>query len=345
MSRIQPTRTDDGRPHRSRLAGRMVAAMAAMTLVFSLAGCGLGTAGGFTASGQLAGPVADVPRLKTDEPIKVSSKNFTEQILLGKITLIMLKSAGADVQDLTNIPGSVAARQAQVQGQADVQWEYTGTGWISYLGHDEGIPDRAEQFKAVHDQDLKENGLVWLDPAPLNNTYSFATTSEKAKELGISTLSDMAALPPEERTFCVESEFKSRNDGFEPMLKHYGIPLGEGVKPEDVKTLDTGAIYAATDSGECNFGEIFTTDGRIKALDLAVMEDDKKFFPAYQGAPVVRKEVLDANPQIAQVLGPVSAKLDDATMIELNARIDVDGEQPADVAYDWLTSQGFITAP
>jgi osmoprotectant transport system substrate-binding protein len=114
------------------------------------------------------------------------------------------------------------------------------------------------------------------------------------------------------------------------------------VPPGNVKTLATGAIYAATDNGACNFGEIFTTDGRIKALDLEVLEDDRNFFPAYNVAPVIRKEVLDEWPQLRDLFGPVTAQLDDKTLIELNARIDVDGEQPADVAFEWLKSEGFI---
>ena len=110
----------------------------------------------------------------------------------------------------------------------------------------------------------------------------------------------------------------------------------------NLKTLDTGAIYAATADGDCNFGEIFTTDGRIKALDLAVLEDDKRFFPAYNVSVVVREEKLDENPQIEKLFAPVTEKLTDETLIELNAEIDVDGREPADVAFDWLKKEGFV---
>ncbi|AUM17537.1 MULTISPECIES: glycine betaine ABC transporter substrate-binding protein [Rhodococcus] len=318
----------------SRLAGALLAAS-------TLAACGLGTAGGFVPTGELAGPLQSVEPLD-GASISVGSKNFSEGILLGKMAVILLRSAGADVTDLTNIPGSASSRQAQLEGQVDLQWEYTGTAWIAYLGHEEAIPDEREQYEAVRDEDLRENGLVWLPPAPMNNTYGFAATSAEAQRLGVASLSDIANIPVAERTFCVESEFANRNDGLQPMLDTYGIPLGSGVPRENIRTLDTGAIYEATARGDCNFGEAFTTDGRIEALDLTVLEDDRKFFPIYNVAVVVRDETLTENPQIAELFAPVSRKLTDETLIELNGRIDVDGQEPAEVAYDWLVQEGFV---
>ena len=325
-----------------RRAKAVLTVVVAVACLATTAACGLGTAAGYTPSGELAGPVKDVDL--EGASLSVGSKNFTEQLILGKIAVILMKSAGADVTDLTNIPGSASARYAQVDGQVDMEWEYTGTAWISYLGHTKPIPEEQKQYEAVRDEDLKENGLVWLKPAPMNNTYGFATPTETLKKLGISKLSEIADLPPDQRTFCVESEFKNRNDGFEPMLKKYGLQLGKDVPQGNVKTLATGAIYAATDKGECNFGEIFTTDGRIKALDLTVLEDDRAFFPKYNVATVFRKEVLDEHPELNDLFAPVSAKLDDKTLIELNAQVDVDGRDPVDVAHDWLQKEGFLAS-
>ena len=325
-----------------RRAKAVLTVVAAVACLTATAGCGLGTAAGYSPSGELAGPVKDVDL--EGASLSVGSKNFTEQLVLGKIAVILMKSAGADVTDLTNIPGSASARYAQVDGQVDMEWEYTGTAWISYLGHTKPIPDEQKQYEAVRDQDLKENGLVWLKPAPMNNTYGFATPEETLKKLGISKLSEIADLPTDQRTFCVESEFKNRNDGFEPMLEKYGLKLGKDVPQGNVKTLATGAIYAATDKGECNFGEIFTTDGRIKALDLTVLEDDRAFFPKYNVATVFRKEVLDEHPELKDLFAPVSAKLDDKTLIELNAQVDVDGRDPVDVAHTWLQKEGFLAS-
>jgi osmoprotectant transport system substrate-binding protein len=321
---------------------RPLAALAALLATTLLAGCGPGTAGGFTPSGQLSGKLEDVESLE-GLSISVGSKNFTEQLLLGKIAVILLKSAGADVEDLTNIPGSVSARQAMLEGQVDMEWEYTGTAWISYLGHARGIPDMHKQYVAVRNEDLEKHDLVWLPPAPMNNTYGFATPVEKAKKLGVSKLSDLQDLPKRERTFCVESEFFNRNDGFQPMLKKYDIPLGKGVPRDNVKTLATGAIYAATDNGVCNFGEVFTTDGRIEALNLKVLKDDRNFFPAYNVCPVFRKEVISDHPEaLRELFNPVAARLTSDTLRDPNAQVDVERRQPSDVAFEWLQEEGFI---
>jgi osmoprotectant transport system substrate-binding protein len=312
-----------------------------MSIMVAISGCGLGTSAGFVPSGQLTGKLAGVPSLD-GATIKVGSKNFTEQLLLGKITGILLKSAGATVDDYTNIPGSASARQAELNGQVDVMWEYNGTAWASYFGEDKPIRDPHQQYVVVRDRDLRQNKLVWLPPAPMNDTYGFATPAATARRLGIKKLSDIKKLPVKDRTFCIESEFASRNDGFQPMLKAYGLKYGSDVPKSNVKLFDTGAIYSATAKGACTFGEVFTTDGRIKALNLTVMSDDKRFFPNYNMSSVWRQQTVGQYPQIKRLLAPVTAELTDATLTELNGRVDVDGQTPTEVAEDWLRSEHFI---
>lgn len=322
---------------------RTAATLAAGAAALSLAGCGLQPATGYVPA---VAPAAIEPVEGAEEvSVTVGSKNFTEQLILGKIAVLALRAAGFQVTDSTNIPGSVAAREGQLAGDTDMQWEYTGTAWVVYMGQ-QGIPDQQEQWQAVHDADL-ENGLTWLPPAPMNNTYGFAMGPDAAAELGITSLSEIKDLPVEERTFCVESEFRSRDDGLEPMLEHYGIPLDspDGVPSENIRVMDTGAIYAATASGACNFGEIFTTDGRILALDLTVLEDDEAYFPSYNVAPYLDTELVEQFPRIADVFEQITPLLTDELLIELNARVDVDGEEPADVALDWMVSEGLVTRP
>jgi osmoprotectant transport system substrate-binding protein len=324
---------------RPRLLAVLVAIVACV-----LAGCSMPTAGGFVPTGKLAGPVKDVKRMDGAK-ITVGSKNFTENELLGKMAIILMQSAGATVVDLTNIPGSAAARQAMLDGQIQVMWEYTGTGWITYLGHEKPIPDEEKQYTAVRDEDLKKNKLVWLKPAPMNNTYGFAITKKVFSKYKITKLSQLKKVPVKDRTFCVESELENRPDGLEGMLKKYDVPLGDaqGVPNENLKTFQTGAIYDATAKGSCSFGEVFTTDGRILALDLKVLEDDRNFFPKYNVALVVDSGTLKKYPQVKELFASVTEKLTDKVMLNLNAEIDVDGKDPATVAFDWLKKEGFVT--
>jgi osmoprotectant transport system substrate-binding protein len=321
-----------------------VAAVAALALVLGpvLTGCGLQAAESYV-------PAADPGSIRPLQgidgaQISVGSKNFTEQLILGKIAVIALRTAGFDVVDRTNIPGSVPARKGMTSGQIDMEWEYTGTAWLSYLGRSKPIPDPDAQYEAVRKADLA-HGLTWLPPAPMNNTYAFAVRSSAVPELGgISSLSDLAKVPVDQRTFCVESEFASRNDGLQPMLKTYGIPLGDpdGVPRGNLRTLDTGAVYAATARGLCNFGEVFTTDGRIEALHLTVLKDDKSFFPNYNVAAVLQTSVLKRYPQLKQLFAQITPLLTNDTMRRLNAEVDVEGRQPGDVALDWMVSKGLV---
>lgn len=340
------TPADDSRPRlrvlrRASLLGFVAASSAAL-----LTGCGLQPATAFVPA-VAPGSIEAIDGLPDDAAITVTAKNFTEQLILGKIAVLAAQAAGFEVTDMTNVPGSVAVRQLMLDGGADMTYEYTGTAWLTYLGEDAGIPDKDEQYTAVRDAD-EANGLVWLEPAPLNNTYAMAVRSEAVAELGdVATLSQIAALPVEQRTFCVEAEFNSRADGFAPMLERYGLELGaaDGVPTSNVSILDTGTVYEATDRGRCNFGEVFTTDGRIDSLDLTVLEDDAGFFPAYNVAPVLTDDVLRQYPQLADVYEEISPSLTDDELRTLNRRVDVEGEEPADVAFDWMVEKGFVTRP
>jgi osmoprotectant transport system substrate-binding protein len=315
-----------------------------VALLVATTGClGLGTAGGYVPTGKLAGPLKDTKSLD-GVTVSVGSKNFTENILLGKMAIILLQSAGATVTDLTNIPGSASAREAMLNGQIQAMWEYTGTGWITYLGHEKPIPDEQKQYTAVRDEDVKKNDLVWLPPAPMNNTYGFAITKKTYDKYKITKLSQLNKVPVQDRTFCVESELINRPDGLKGMLDKYGVPLGDpkGVPRGNLKTFQTGAIYDATAKGSCNFGEVFTTDGRIIALNLRVLEDDRSFFPKYNVSLVLNQQTAEKYKQIADIIKPVSEKLTNKVLLRLNADIDVNGREPADVAFEWLKKEGFV---
>lgn len=278
-----------------------------------------------------------------DQKVTVTSKNFTEQLVLGKIGVLVAGAAGFDVTDMTNVPGSQPSRNLMVSGQAQLSWEYTGTAWLTYMGETKAIPDSTQQWEAVKKADEKNN-LTWGKPAPLNNTYAFAVRQDFKDKYDVKSLDDIAKVPVNERTFCVESEFNSRSDGFNPMLEKYGLQRGaaDGVPESNVSVLDTGTVYSATAQGNCNFGEVFTTDGRVPALNLTVLQDDKEFFPKYNGSPVFNSDLVKKYPELQDRFEQVSQLLDDKTMQDMNYKVDVEGQDPGDVAFDWMASKGLI---
>ncbi|MFT0846163.1 glycine betaine ABC transporter substrate-binding protein [Actinomycetaceae bacterium L2_0104] len=313
--------------------------LAAAASALLLAGCGLESASGAVLSAE-PGEIEHHESLE-GVSITIVAKDFTEQLILGNMYSTIFDVAGADVTNMSNTPGSFGARQAMLDGDADMSPEYTGNGWVNYLGNDEPVKGEEEQWQALAEAD-KPNGITWLAPAPMNNTYAFAIREDKAEELGVEKFSDVAALPPEELTFCVETEFASRNDGFEPMLETYGLATGDLA---DVLTLDTGVVYTATAEGRCNFGEVYTTDGRIPGLGLRVLEDDLQFFPLYNLSMAVNTELLEEHPEIEEILDQVTPRITNEVMLDLNARVDSGGEDPAIVARDWLVEEGLVTLP
>ncbi|WP_326603975.1 glycine betaine ABC transporter substrate-binding protein [Streptomyces sp. NBC_01800] len=304
-----------------------------------LAGCGL-KSGSPMADDVVPGSVGQ-GRPLDGASLTVTSKNFSENIILGQMIGLVFKAAGAEVLDRTNLPGSISAREAIIKGDADAMYEYTGTAWITYLGHAKPIADPLKQWEAVRDEDRK-NGVTWLPQSTLNNTYALAISRKNNAKYHLRTLSDVAALAkrnPSAVTICVENEFASRDDGLPGMEKAYGM----SIPPGNIKKMDAGIIYTqVSKSNSCLLGEVFTTDGRIKAMDLDVLADNKHFFPNYNAAPVIHTATFDKYPEIAGLLDPLSRRLTTEIAQELNAKVDVDGQDPHIVAKDWLIQEGFI---
>jgi osmoprotectant transport system substrate-binding protein len=321
----------------SRRAG---AAAATAILLSSLSACALSSSDDGSSSAE-GGSLAKNASLD-GATLTVGGKEFTEQLILCKITSLALRSAGATVKDKCGLAGSDTTRAALTSGQIDMYWEYTGTAWISYLKKTAPIPGDKQQYEAVKQADAA-NQIVWLDPAPFNDTYAVAVKTTTAKELGVSSFSDLAALAqkdPSKVTMCVNSEFAARDDGLPGLEKKYGFTVPKG----NVSQIAEGTILNTVAKGDpCIFGDGTSTDGRLKSLSLSTLEDDKGFFPVYNPAVNVRSSVLTDNPNIAKVLNPVAAALDNSTIIDLNSKVDIDGQDPGQVAQDWLTSKSFIS--
>ena len=218
---------------------------------------------------------------------------------------------------------------------------YNGTILMTALGHKTPITDPVECYNVVKEEDLVKNDIVWLSPTTVNNTYCLVMRNAHSQELGIKTLSDLAALIQKDKKalkFGMNAEFYARPDGYPKLKKAYGfkLPMSNIVK------MRSGLLYNAIRDEQADVTVAFATDGRIKGFDLVVLEDDKKFFPAYTVAPIVKQTTLDKYPDLPEVLKPLTDALTDAEMTRMNYEVDIEKKQVNDVAKAWLKAKGII---
>lgn len=269
--------------------------------------------------------------------ITVGGKDFTEQHILTKMTSIYLKEKGYEIDEASSM-GSTVARSALENGQLDVYWEYTGTALMVYLKQElETDPDKA--YKKVKEMD-KKNDLVWLNKANFNNSYAILIRKDLAEKLGIKSISDLTKALKEnpKLKFGTNAEFYAREDGLKGLEKKYSFSF----PAKNVVKMDTGLLYNSLKEGQVDLAMGLATDGRIKGFNLFVLEDDQMFFPAYNGVPVIRQEVLEKYPELKNLLNELSDRLEAETMKELNYRVDVKHEDINEVAREWLVAEGLL---
>lgn len=269
--------------------------------------------------------------------VTVASKDFTEQFILGEMYAQLLENAGFQVERKLNLGGTPVAQEALLSGQIDLYPEYTGTGLLTVLK----LPansDRQVVFNTVQEEYRKQFTLVWLEPAPMNNTQALAMTQEGAERFGIRTISDMAARA-NELVMAGPPEFQEREDGLPGIRQAYGDFQLKGYK-----AIDPGLRYQALTSGQADVVVAFGTDGEISAFNLITLEDDRNLFPPYQVAPVVRQQVLDQYPEIGGILNGLAPRLTDGVMRRLNYEVSGNGREPADVAKEFLVQEGLISS-
>lgn len=271
------------------------------------------------------------------QTIVVGGKDFTEQLLLTEITAQLLEANGFQV-DRRNGMGSQVVRDAQVNGQVDLYWEYTGTSLVTYNGVEEPM-DAEQTYATVKELDAAV-GLTWLDPSAANNTYALAVQAENERTDGIQSLSDLADAYNEGAglVMAVNAEFPQRPDGLIGLQETYGFQTTRA----DLRSMESGLTYQALNEGQVDIALVFATDGRIEAFNFRVLEDDQGFFPDYAIAPVVRTETLEANPGLADPLNAMSAQLSDSVMQRLNAEVDVHRKSIEEVAAAFLSENGLI---
>ena len=266
--------------------------------------------------------------------VRIGARVFTEQTLLAEITAQYLKSKGYNAQ-VTGGLGSSLARSAQESEQLDLIWEYTGVSLVAYNHVTEKL-DSQQSFDRVKELDAKK-GLVWLHPSKFSNTYALALPENVARQFpDINSISDLnkALREPQNRNELValDTEFANRSDGLKGMVELYDMDLTR----RNIRQMDAGLVYTALKNGQVFAGLVYTTDGRLSAFNLKLLDDDLHYFPDYTAAPVVSKAYLDAHPDLEALLKPLADLFDDETMRQLNARVDVNHESPSTVAADFL---------
>ena len=315
---------------RTKLIRAIPALLAALALL-GLAACGnVGSSGG---SGSSAEDESGGP------PITVGSKNFTEQYILGELYAQALEAKGFNVEKKLDLGSAAIADKALQNGQIDMYPEYTGTSLVEIFKQEEQ-PDTPEATyqKAKQLYTERDPADTMLTPAPFNNTYGIFVRKDVAGEYDLKTIADLAEVSPK-LAFVLFSEFKNREDGYPNMQKNYpAFDFGDFVIVNSIGS----PIYQGVLQGEGDVGVGFTTDSQLASDELVVMEDPKSIWPFYYPAPVVRSDVLEQNPKMEEVLNSVSETLDADTMRQLNAQVDIEQEDPEDVAAEHLEDEGIV---
>lgn len=278
--------------------------------------------------------------------ITVGSKIDTEGALLGQMIILMLEENGFSIEDKTEFGPTPIVRKAIISGEIDIYPEYTGNGAFFFSGQDAGLwKDHDRGYAKVKELDFRENKLVWLTPAPADNTWALAVRADFADKNGLKTLADFAkhVNEGEEIKLAACEEFVTREDALPAFEKAYGFSIddSEMIVFSGCNTAQTEKAAARGTSG-VNTAMAFGTDGALSALGLELLEDIKGVQPVYAPTPVVRKDVFDKYPQLEKILAPVFKALSQQTLQKLNAQIAVGGENPGKVARGFLTENDFL---
>jgi len=265
--------------------------------------------------------------------IRVGGKNFTEQYIMSEMFSILIEeNTDLNTTLQTNLASTVLFEAIKAD-EVDLYLEYTGTGLIN-LGM-EPLTDPDEVYEIVKTEYDKQFNIKWMEPYGFNNTYAMMVTRETANKYGLETVSDLAEVA-HEMTLGGSYVFTERADGYPGLSKHYDFEF------DVVIGLDPSLMYQALIEGSVDVISGFATDGRIVAFDLVSLIDDKQFFPPYDATVIIRGEVLEKHPELEEILNRLANRIDDNKMAELNAAVDLDKREPADVAREFLEKEGLI---
>ena len=308
-----------------KILNRLPAAVLAILMLVTLAGCGGGAAApsGETGSGA---------------PVRIATKPMTEQYILGEMLGLLIEQAGYDVEITKGVGGGTSNIQPAMEaGEFDLYPEYTSSGWVLVLGNSaEGMSDE-EMFEALKAQYEDKFGMTWLGLYGFNNTYTVVVRGEVAEEYGLEKTSDLAAVAGD-LTFGGNPDYLEREDGFPALCDTYGLEFGK------VADIDIGLKYQALASGDIDVTNAFTTDAQLgnEAMNVKALEDDKHLQVNYFCSTVVRQDALEKFPGLEDVLMEMDGILSDGEMAKLNYQVEVEGKDEKDVAREFLVQKGLL---
>lgn len=295
--------------------------LALTLLTLTLTACNIG---GTTAGGQ---------------KVVVSSKNFTEAIIIGEMYAQVLESAGVPVERKLNLGSTAIAHEAILKGGAnggiDLYPEYTSTGLLTVLKADR-INDPEKAYQAVKEGYQQRFNLVWLDKSPMNDTQAMVTTKEVSEQRGIKSLQDLCDKASE-LTLAARAEFTIREDALPALQQIYG-----GCNFKEIRAVESDLLYKALVNKEVDVAQADSTAGEIAGYGLVLLEDPKGYGGPYNIAPVVRQDVLSAFPQIADALNRLAPRITNEQITALNWEVAGKGRNYPEVAREWLRTQGLI---
>lgn len=273
---------------------------------------------------------------RNEKKITIASKNYTEQLILGNVLSELVKAnTDIKVEEKFNLGGSQVTFNALKSGAADVYVEYLGTGYINILNITEPNSNREEVYNIVKDKFKNNYNIELLNPLGFNNTYAMAVTKETAEKYNLKTVSDLSKVAGN-LIIGPTIEFPNREDGLIGLEKAYNM------KFKQVKPVDGGLRYTALVNNETQVIDAFTTDGLIDKFQLAVLEDDKEFFPPYDAVPIIREDTLKEFPELKDVLAKLDGKLTEEKMRKLNYEVDINKRDVKTVAKEFLKAEGLV---
>lgn len=269
------------------------------------------------------------------DKIVIGGKNYTEQtILVNMIGKMIEENTDLKVEIKPNLGGTSVMFSAIKAGELDIAVEYTGTALVNIMKK-ETLNDPDKVYQIVKDYYSKEYNIDWLKPLGFNNTYALAVKQDTAKKYNLETISDLAKIS-NNLGFSCTMEFTNRPDTYKPLKDVYGVNF------KDISAVDGGLRYTAVEEKKADVLDAFSTDGLLKQFNLKVLKDDKKIFPPYYAAPIIRQDTLEKHPELKNILNKLEGKLNDEDMMELNYKVDSLGERPERVAEEFLKSKGLI---